>query len=150
MSKEEVKRINDQGMAAWNSHSADAFVALFADNLVWKDVGLAEPLRTKDAVRQYFQAWMTAFPDMVARTTNVLLTDDALAVELEWTGTHKGPLQGPPGAPPVPPTGKKVAGKGAFFAKVRNGKVVEFSAHPDIAGMLMQLGLVPPPPGAKK
>lgn len=143
MSKEEVKRINEQGLAAWDSHNPEAFAAIFADNLVWRDVSLPEPIKTKDGVRQYFQAWVTAFPDMRTRSTNVILADDSVAVELEWDGTHRGPLQGPPGMPAIPPTGKKVRGKGAYFAKIRNGKVVEFSAHPDVAGLMMQLGIMP-------
>lgn len=145
MSRDEVKRINEQGLKAWDSHDANAFAAIFADNLVWRDVGLPEPIRTKEGVRQYFQSWMTAFPDMKTRNVNALVTDDAVAVELEWDGTHKGPLQGPPGTPAIPATGKKVHGKGAYFAKVRNGKVTEFSAHPDIAGMMMQLGILGAP-----
>jgi predicted ester cyclase len=45
----------------------------------------------------------------------------------------------------VPPTSKRVVGHGAYFVKVKEGKVVEFSAHPDAAGMMMQLGLIPQP-----
>jgi hypothetical protein len=45
----------------------------------------------------------------------------------------------------APPTSRRVVGHGAYFVKVRDGKVVEFSAHPDAAGMMMQLGLLPQP-----
>jgi predicted ester cyclase len=44
----------------------------------------------------------------------------------------------------IPPTGKTVIGKGTYFARVKNGKVIEFNSYPDIAGMMMQLGFMPP------
>ena len=43
----------------------------------------------------------------------------------------------------MPPTGSSVKGTGTFFARVQNGKLVEISTHPDIAGMMMQLGIMP-------
>ncbi len=35
-------------------------------------------------------------------------------------------------------------GRGTYFVRVRDGKVVEFNSYPDLAGMMMQLGLMPP------
>ena len=36
-------------------------------------------------------------------------------------------------------------GRGSYFVKVRDGKLTEFSTHPDAAGMMAQLGLLPEP-----
>ena len=44
----------------------------------------------------------------------------------------------------IPPTNKSIVGRGSYVAFVRGGKVVEFHSHPDAAGMMMQLGLMPP------
>jgi steroid delta-isomerase-like uncharacterized protein len=144
MSIEENRRLNEAGLMAWDQHDPEAFVRVFADNAVFSDVSLPEPLRSKDQIRQYVQTWFTAFPDMKTTSSHVVATEDWIATEVEWTGTHSGPLQGPPGMPPVPPTNKKVVGRGAYFAHVQDGKVVEFRAHPDMAGMMMQLGLMGP------
>jgi len=35
-----------------------------------------------------------------------------------------------------------------YFLRVRNGKVVEVHSYPNVAGLMMQLGLIPPPPGS--
>src|SRR6266487_4488881 len=75
MSQEEVERIDDQGMAAWDRHDADTVAALLADDFAWTDVTLPEPMRTKDQARQYAQAWFTAFPDMRVRQTNRIVSD---------------------------------------------------------------------------
>jgi steroid delta-isomerase-like uncharacterized protein len=141
MSREEVERIDDEGIAAWDRHDADGFAALFADDFVWTDLTVPEPMRTKDQARQYAQAWFTAFPDMRVKETNRVVSDDAVAVELEFTGTNSGPML--MAGNEMPPTGKSVVGRGAYFARVKDGKIVQFSSHPDVAGLMMQLGFMP-------
>jgi hypothetical protein len=36
-------------------------------------------------------------------------------------------------------SGKGVTSQGAYFVKFRDGKISEFSTHPDSAGMMVQL-----------
>jgi steroid delta-isomerase-like uncharacterized protein len=141
MSKEELERLDDQGMAAWNDHDAEAFLSLFADDFVWYDWTVPEPIRDKEGARQYFNSWVTAFPDMRIKVTNRVVGDDAVASEVEFTGTNTGPMI--MGGKEIPPTNKPVTGHGTYIARVRGGKVVEFSSHPDVAGMMMQLGFMP-------
>ncbi len=136
-----IEQIDDQGMAAWDRHDMDAFIALFAEDFVWTDLTLPEAMRTKDQARQYMQAWFTAFPDMRVRQTNRVVSQDAVAAEVELTGTNSGPML--MAGREIPPTGKRVVGRGAYFATVTDGKVVQFSSHPDVAGLMMQLGLMP-------
>jgi hypothetical protein len=47
------------------------------------------------------------------------------------------------GVKEIPSTGKSVTGTGTYFASVREGKIVSFRAHPDVASMMGQLGLMP-------
>ena len=141
MSKEEVQRIDDQGMAAWDSHDADRFVGLLADNFVWHDWTVPEPMRDKNSARAYFSGWVTAFPDMKTRQVSRVLSDDAVAVEIEFTGTNSGPMN--MGGHEIPPTNKSVVGRGSYMARIEGGKIVEFRSHPDVAGLMMQLGFMP-------
>jgi steroid delta-isomerase-like uncharacterized protein len=137
----EIEQLDDQGMAAWDRHDVDAFIALFADDFVWTDLTLPEPMRTREQARQYMQAWFTAFPDMRTRQTNRVVSDDAAAAEVEFTGTNSGPMM--MAGNEIPPTGKSVVGRGGYFARAADGKIVQFSSHPDVAGLMMQLGLMP-------
>ena len=137
----EVERIDDLGMSAWDRGDVDAFVALFADSFVWHDWAMPQPMRSREEARAYFSGWITAFPDMRVKVTRRVLSEDAVAAEIEFTGTNSGPMV--MGGHEMPPTGKSVLGRGSYFAKVQGGKIVEFSSHPDIAGMMMQLGLMP-------
>ena len=141
MSKEDLERIDDLGMGAWDDHKPEAFVDLFADEFVWRDLTVPEPMRTSDEAVAYMQSWFTAFPDMRVRTTNRVIGQDSIAAEIEFTGTNMGLLA--MGGMEIPATGKSVVGRGAYFVRVTDGKVVEFSSHPDAAGMMAQLGLMP-------
>jgi ketosteroid isomerase-like protein len=141
MSKEELERLDDQGMSAWDAHDADAWAELFADDFVIYDWSSPEPIRDKEGARQYLNAWTGAFPDMRIKQTSRVVGDDAVAAEVEFMGTNTGPMQ--MAGKEIPPTNRPVTGRGAYIARVRGGKVVEFHSYPDIAGMMMQLGFMP-------
>ena len=51
MTKDELKRIDDQGLAAWDEHDGAAFVNLLADDFVWYDWTTPQPIRDKKAAR---------------------------------------------------------------------------------------------------
>lgn len=141
MSKEDLERLDDQGIAAWDNHKPDAFVEMLADDFVVRDLGVPEPMRKRDEVWAYTQSWFTAFPDLHLRRKNRVVGDESIAGEIEFTGTNTGPLL--MGGMEIPPTGKSVVGRGAYFVRVRDGKVVEFTNYPDAAGLMVQLGLMP-------
>lgn len=141
MTKDEIKRIDERGLAAWDNHDAAAFMDLFADKFIWHDWTVPEPMQDKAAGKQYFGGWMTAVPDMKLTLVSRVIGDDSLASEIEFRGTNSGPLM--MGGKSIPATNKKVVGRGSYFAKIKDGKIVEFRSHPDVAGLLMQLGLMP-------
>ena len=146
MSMQDNIRLDEEFIAAWNSHDADRALSVLADDVVWQDVGSTDSMRGKPATRQYLQSWFSAFPDLKAVVKNRVATEDQVAAEIEFTGTNTGPLQLSSNMPPIPPTGKKVVGKGTYFVKVRNNKGVEVHSYPDAAGLMTQLGITPQPP----
>jgi steroid delta-isomerase-like uncharacterized protein len=139
MDKDELAALDDLMLGTWNDQDIDAFLSHCADDIVWHDVALPEPLRGKEAAAQYFQGWMTAFPDFHANPINRVIGEDSVAVEVVFGGTNTGPLQ--MGEDTVPATGKTVSTKGAYFAIARDGKLAEMHTYPDLMGMMMQLGL---------
>jgi len=140
MNREELERIDDLGMQAWDQQDPEAFLGLFAEAFVWNDLTVPEPMTTPEEARQYMQGWFTAFPDMRVQTRNRVVDEDAVAAEIEFTGTNTGPLA--MGGMEIPATGKSIVGRGSYFARVVDGRITEFSSHPDAAGMMAQLGLL--------
>lgn len=145
MSVQDNLKLDEENFAAWNAHDIERSLALYADDVVWQDVGIPQALQGREAVRQYIQGWFTAFPDIQLTVKNRLVTEDQVAGELEWIGTQSGPLQLGEGMPALPPTGRKVTGKGTYFVRVKDNKAVEVHTYPDTAGLMMQLGLMPMP-----
>jgi steroid delta-isomerase-like uncharacterized protein len=140
MNKTELEDLDQRGITAWDQHDTEGFVSLLAEDFLWLDDTTPEPMRTRDDARRYTDAWYTAFPDLRVRETNRVIGDDGFAVELEFRGTNTGPLT--LGGMNLPATGKAIVGRGAYFAKARDGRITEFHTHPDAAGMLSQLGLM--------
>ncbi|MGZ4426555.1 MAG: ester cyclase [Nocardioidaceae bacterium] len=147
MTREELERIDELHMRAWNEQNIDAFLELLADQFVWRDLTVPEPMTTPEAARAYMLGWFTAFPDMRVTVTSRVVGEDAVAAEVEFTGTNSGRLS--MGGTQLPPTQKSVTGRGAYFVKIREGKMTEFSTHPDVAGMMAQLGMLPEPADAQ-
>jgi predicted ester cyclase len=142
MSREDLERLDDQGIAAWDTHDPDLWESIFADKFQLIDRALPGPITDREGVRAYAQAWFTAFPDMKVTQVRRLVDGDQVGAEIQFTGTNSGPMM--MGGKEIPPTGKTVVGHGVYFARADGGKVVEFSAAPDVMGVMAQLGLMPP------
>jgi steroid delta-isomerase-like uncharacterized protein len=96
-----------------------------------------------EELKQYLQAWTTAFPDGRVEITNVVETGDQAAGEITYRGTHTGPFASPQGE--VPPTGKSVELPGACFVTIGGDKIQSFRGYYDTMAMMVQLGLMPAP-----
>ena len=144
MTRDEIIALDDRGMKAWDSHDTEDFTSLFAEDFVYTDDTAPEPMKSADEIRSYMEAWYAAFPDMRARELNRVVGEDSVAAEVEFTGTNTGPLR--MGGQEIPAPGRSVTARGTYFAKARDGRITEFHAHPDAAGLMMQLGLMPSGP----
>lgn len=84
---------------------------------------------------------VAAFPDMKMEFQKVVVEGDSVGVHYRNTFTHKGAYQG------IPATGKTVVMTGTFIRRVKDGKVVEEWDNPDLFGLMMGIGVIPPPGG---
>ena len=76
---------------------------------------------------------------MSIQKLNRVVGDDAIAAEVEFTGTNSGPLG--MGGMELSATGHQITGHDAYFVRVEDGKITEFHAHLNAAERMMQLGL---------
>lgn len=136
----EAREVMDRLTDALNSHDTEAGVALYAD-----DATITDPFGTTtgtDQIREYWQTFFDAFPDMSGESTRKYESSSTAIDEWSMSGTHTGPLRTPDGQE-IPATGKRVTMRGSDFAQVEGGLIVQHRVYFDQMEMLGQLGLLP-------
>jgi predicted ester cyclase len=81
-------------------------------------------------------------PDIKLTVEDAIYAGDKVVHRWRLDGTNSGSLMG------IPPTGKAMTVRGTTTVRMEDGKIAERWANVDELGMLQQLGVVPPPPGA--
>jgi len=81
-----------------------------------------------------------AFPDMHWTIQEQIAQGDKVLTRFEWTGTHRGAFLG------VPATDRAVRVWGMVIDRLEGGKIKETRILMDTLGLMMQLGVVAPPP----
>src|SRR2546427_13050514 len=81
-------------------------------------------------------------PDGRATIDHIIAEADKVVVRGTMTGTHTGEFMG------IPATGKAVEISGIDITRFENGQSTEHWGQWDVAGLMVQLGVAPPPPGA--
>lgn len=139
------KDVVSAGWAAWTQHDLDGTMAKYTDDAVLVLPGMA-PIEGKDAIRQAWSTFMTAFPDEAVTLHHIA---EGTTVVTEWssTATHTGPLPLPTGEL-LPPTGKSVSLGGVDIAEVDGELISRHAFYWDNAAFLQQLGLMPTPEAA--
>ena len=92
-----------------------------------------------DAVRGYYAASRSAFPDQRNAIHALHHADDATVVEFDLMGTHRGPFLG------VPPTGRAFTCRMAAVFLFAGDRIVCERVYFDAATILRQLGILPEP-----
>ncbi|MEA2933102.1 MAG: hypothetical protein QOI56_1887 [Actinomycetota bacterium] len=95
-----------------------------------------------DAFKGVIGMFRGAFPDLRLTIEDSLADGDKVVHRWSMTGTNEGSLMG------IPPTGRAMTWTGTTIVRLEDGKIVERWANVDVLGILQQMGVVPPPPGA--
>jgi len=147
MAKQETpstKQVLDRNIAALNARDIDGYLANQRPDVEFVLPGDVT-LHGRDQVRHYTEALWKAFPDGVLTFRDQVLTEDAAATELVFTGTHTGPMMTPNG--PIPPTGKRVTTHSVSILRMKDDLIASEHVYFDQLEMLTQLGLKPAAPG---
>jgi predicted ester cyclase len=81
----------------------------------------------------------SALPDFHSTLEDMIAEGDKVAERFTGRGTHKGEWMG------IAPTGKQVTIQGMAIHRITDGKIVENWTNMDMLGVMVQLGVVPPP-----
>lgn len=141
-----ARDIVNQSIKAWSAHDVDGFMALVAEDAVFRGPG--EPggheLRGHAAIRAMVENMIAAWPDENLEIRRQLVDGNVVVTEAVSTSTHSAELTLATGEK-VPATGRTVVHKEVMIDHVVNGKIVDSVAYYDRHDLLRQLGLVPVP-----
>ncbi len=125
-----------------NAGEIDAFGDLLADDFVeHEETPGLEP--TKEGVKQLFNMYVAAFPDLRMEAEDVLVSGDKVVALLRATGTNQGEFMG------MPATGKSVDIQMIDIIRFdSDGLACEHWGVVDTFAMMQQLGVIPGAPPA--
>ena len=144
MSAQENASLAHDVYSAFNQGDLSRAAGVAADDVEVELIPFGLTFHGRQGFTEFMQGFKTAFPDLTVQVVNQVATEDQVANECTWSGTHSGPLRTPSGE--IPPTGRKVEG-GRFCEvwRVHDGRLVSLRNYQDPAPWLRQLGVLPEP-----
>ncbi len=139
----QAREVMDRATEAYFAKDSETLRGLYAADVVatTPDVGTLHGI---DALMQWNDALVEAFPDMSYELTAAHEAGDCAIDQGDVIGTHTGAFRLPDGGS-IPPTGKQVRMRSVDMATVRDGKIVRHDFYFDQLDMLTQLGLMEAP-----
>ncbi len=132
------KHIADFSASNWTE-----WKTTLAPDVTYEEVPMRVKVKGPDEWMKTVQRWKKAFPDLTGTVLSAIESEDGseVAAEIEWIGTHTGPLEGPMGT--IAPTNKRGGMKATMLFKIRNNKIVEAKHFFDLLTVLAQIGVAP-------
>src|SRR4051794_3809159 len=130
------KHVADFSASNWNDYKAAA-----APDIIYVEAATSSRVQGVDDYLKAVQKWKRAFPDAKGRVIGGTTSGEQVTAEIEWEGTHTGPLEGPMGT--IGPTNRRARVNAVFVTTIRNGKIVESHHYFDLLTILTQLGIAP-------
>lgn len=123
-----------------NERSLEKFLDLHGEVVVLYDPTLGS-LRGRPALEKMWKGLFSMFPDYQVRKVRSFGQEDWVCLEVEESGTMKGPIRAGPRE--VPATGKSFKIPSSIIARVQDGRIGEVRIYFDVLGLMAQLGLGP-------
>ncbi|MFC2077879.1 ester cyclase [Candidatus Bipolaricaulota bacterium] len=121
---------------AWNERNVALLDEVLSPDYVWHGASMTLDL---DGYKGYMSQVLAAFPDFRVSFVRTAAEADMVGASCTITGTHLVDFMG------IPATGVQVTFTGMILHRLADGKVVESWELSDTYGMLVQLGVIPPP-----
>jgi predicted ester cyclase len=123
---------------AIDTHDRGGILETYADQVHIRAPGTE--LDGREAAAAWIDVFLRAFPDMRHEVLSTIDSDEQVAAEIRFTGTHTGPLASPSGD--IAPTGKAVTLDYADLLRFTGGKLESEHVYFDQTAVLTQLGLL--------
>ena len=116
-----------------------------AAQFVWEDVVEQVPLPGQgpglEGLKETLCGLRSAFPNLFFSVEEQIADGDKVLTRFEWTGTHRGEFVG------IPATGRSVKVWGMVIDRLEDSRIKDTRIIMDMLGLMMQLGVFPPPKG---
>lgn len=96
-----------------------------------------------EGVKAVFGMFRAGFPDVHFTVDDMVADGDVVATLVHGEGTNTGPFMG------MPPSNQHARWRSVGFFRVTDDKIVEHWGIPDLLGLLIQIGVIPPPPNVE-
>ena len=136
----DARAIAAQFVEAFNAHDEEAMRALNAADGVMEAPGDVR-VEGRDAVTAYAMVWLNAFSDGTITVHTELVDGDWVVQRFTFQGVHDGVLASPAGE--IPPTQRRLTGRGVQMMRVEGDAVAETQLYFDQVQVMTQLGLMP-------
>lgn len=114
-----------------------------AGEFFWDDMVEQVPLPGQGpglaGLKDTLRGLRSAFPDMNWTIEEQIAEGDKVVSRFTWTGTQRGDFLG------VPATNRAVSVWGVVIDRLEGGKIKDTRIIMDTLGLMMQLGVIPPP-----
>src|SRR5262249_8317807 len=137
MSSEDLVKTAKGIISSYSKSDWDGLKTVLTPDVVYDEVGSQRRIQGPDAFIQAMQGWKKAMTDSKGSVTNAFASDNTVALEIGWEGTHNGPLALPSGT--VPASGKKQKTPAAMIVKFQGNKVKEIHHYFDMVAFLQQI-----------
>ena len=137
-----AREVGQRFVDAFNAHDEAKIRELNAESGVVEAPGDVR-VEGRDAATEYAMTWLHAFPDGPISIKNEVTSGEWVAQEFTFEGTHEGTLSSPAGD--IPPTHKRLNGRGVQIFRVEGDAVVDTRLYFDQVQVLTQLGLMSEP-----
>jgi steroid delta-isomerase-like uncharacterized protein len=134
MTRDEILAVLTRRADAWGRLDVDALVADYAPDAVIDSPLAGGTTQGLDQIKQVFQTYFVAFPDLAMEVGEILIDGDRAAVQATYTGTDQGGFMG------MPPSGRHVSIPMVFLYEFKDGKIVRDRRMYDFTGLLIQVG----------
>jgi steroid delta-isomerase-like uncharacterized protein len=138
----DAMKVANDWLEAFNAHDADGMRSVTAADAVLEAPGRIH-VEGRDDVVEYALSWLGAFSDAEMAVDHQLAADGWVVQRFTFEGTHTDTLAGPLGE--IEATDRHLAGRGAQFMRVDDGRIAETHLYFDQIEVLMQLGLLAEP-----
>ncbi len=128
-------------LESFNNGDWEGFRATLAPDVLYEESGTGRRVQGADAYVELCRDWRAGLPDGRGTLRWSAASDDTVALEVLWEGTHTGPLVSPAGT--MPPSQRRISVSATLWLRFSRGRAQEVHHQLDMLAMLQQLGAIP-------